>query len=34
MKTLRILAITAAVFAAGSTFAEGPSLLGDPALSM
>lgn len=34
MKTLRILAVTAAVFAAGSTFAQGPSLLGDPALSL
>ena len=34
MKTLRILAVTAAVFAAGSTFAQSPSLLGDPALSL
>ncbi|AXI03007.1 hypothetical protein [Aquirhabdus parva] len=33
MKTLRILAVTAAVFAAGSTFAA-PSNLGDPALSL
>ncbi len=34
MKTLRILAVTAAVFAAGSTFAQSPSPLGDPALSL
>jgi hypothetical protein len=34
MKTLRIVVAVAAVFAAGSTFAQGPSLLGDPALSL
>lgn len=34
MKTLRVLAVTAAIFAACSTFAQGPSLLGDPALSL
>ena len=34
MKTLRIVVAMAAVFAAGSTFAQGPSLLGDPALSL
>jgi hypothetical protein len=34
MKTLRIVVAIATVFAAGSTFAQGPSLLGDPALSL
>jgi hypothetical protein len=34
MKTLRIVVAMATVFAAGSTFAQGPSLLGDPALSL